>query len=230
MTKRPQTKPMYAKKQPPADDRREAATLGVVARRVNELEKLLRRNNLGVLSAFPSAPYEGQIFKYQNTAMEALGLVWMFRYRGLNADGTANASSYPWELVSGNWYTATWTGSVSTSLTTWTDVMTLATPAIGAGDWMMQGSLLRFVNATAVHTVQMAMQIGAVQTTQAAWLDRNITAPGDARGSVSMPPQILTGVAASSTASVQIALTVATASATATQASLAIIPVRVAGA
>lgn len=48
-----------------------------------------------VVSALPSAPFDGQVIYFQSEAMAALGVVWQLRYRA------ASASAYKWEYVGG---------------------------------------------------------------------------------------------------------------------------------
>lgn len=50
-----------------------------------------------LVSALPSAPYDGQPITYQNEAMAAAGVAWRLRYRA------ASASAHKWEFVGGAW-------------------------------------------------------------------------------------------------------------------------------
>lgn len=52
-----------------------------------------------VVSALPLGPTDGDEVYFQTTAMAVDGVMWRFRYRGKNPDGSNNTNTFKWEAV-----------------------------------------------------------------------------------------------------------------------------------
>jgi hypothetical protein len=75
-----------------------------VDRRIEEIDRMLARaRNPTVVSTIPSgAPQNGDEIYFQTQAMADLGVMWRFRFRDVNPNGTANTSTKKWEYVGGS--------------------------------------------------------------------------------------------------------------------------------
>jgi hypothetical protein len=93
----------------------------------------------GSIAATITTPYDGQFVDY--LADQAKGIIWRFRYRAFQADGsTPNPSAYRWEFQGGGQLSAEIATNEATSSTTYGDLATVG-PSIAsplAGDLLVE--------------------------------------------------------------------------------------------
>jgi hypothetical protein len=117
-----------------------------------------REPHLGLVSALPGSPYDGQTVIFQTTAMAAEGIAWQLRYR------SGSALTYKWEFIGGgDWYAEAGTVSDTTGSTTYAIPVNQNGPAIVVplpGYYIVEIKCSGFCSVAGA-TMHMSYEIGA---------------------------------------------------------------------